>query len=413
VATDLDEVAALVAAGDERAAFGKLRARLGWPRGKELAAGELPPWLEVLGVLAARRGMTELGELAAAVVRDPDSPDRLYDLGYALIDAGAPAVAATVLWRCLALVGDSEEVVCELMSALETSLAYRDAFAILDEHAALRARSFLCQYLYAFNAAMTGQLAITRTALIELRASSPETEAMRATIAAICARADRVAGACTLDERDLRGWHYVLTGGVVMHRSPYGFDDAMRGRYAWLQDSLGRIAFGIARLAPLVAALRPPCVYAPPGTGHAIVARALAARFELPLAPWPAVGSPAPGVVALYDLADLDAGDLPRLVQRRDGQILFAHASPWTRDSPIAPDATTLLYQTLVPPWPADADVNATADALAQAAPGSDELEADDPASWDVLVARAWPLEAPATRSRLWAGGPVPSNRFE
>ena len=30
---------------------------------------------------------------------------------------------------------------------------------------------------------------------------------------------------------------------------------------------------------------------------------------------------------------------------------LFAHARPWTHDSPVAPDVTTLLYQSLVPPW--------------------------------------------------------------
>src|SRR4030095_8380430 len=118
--------------------------------------------LELVGKLAARRGAQPLADLAGAAVRDPDSPDRLYDLGYALIDAGAPAVAATVLWRCLALVGDSEEVVCELVSALESALAYDDACSVLQEHAALRARSFLCRYLYAFNATMIGRLEILR-----------------------------------------------------------------------------------------------------------------------------------------------------------------------------------------------------------------------------------------------------------
>src|SRR5262249_58498871 len=127
-------------------------------KGRAIPAGELPSWLELLAELASRRGAAPLAELAGAAVRDPDSPDRLYDLGYALIDAGAPAIAAAVLWRCLALVGDSEEVVCELVSALESALAYPDALAVLEQHAALRSRSFLCQYLYAFNAAMSGKL---------------------------------------------------------------------------------------------------------------------------------------------------------------------------------------------------------------------------------------------------------------
>src|SRR4029079_17436559 len=119
----------------------------------------------------SRRG--PVAELASAVGRDPDSPDRLYDLGYALIDAGAPAIAAAVLWRCLALVGEREEVVCDLISALESALAYSDAVAVLEGHAALRARSFLCQYLYAFNAAMAGRLALTRTGLGQLGPAPP------------------------------------------------------------------------------------------------------------------------------------------------------------------------------------------------------------------------------------------------
>lgn len=419
----------LIAAGDDRAAFDQLRAGFGWPAGKAIPPDELPRWLALLAELATRRGADSLAELAGAAVRDPDSPDRLYDLGYALIDAGAPAVAAAVLWRCLALVGDSEEVVCELISALESALAYRDALAVLEDHAALRARSFLCRYLYAFNAAMAGRLDVTRAALARLEPDSAETSGLRDTIRGICERADRVAGACSLDLRDLRGWHHVLTGGLLIHQSPYGFDDPMRGRFAWLADSLPRIAMGLDRLAALVAPLALPCVYAPPGRDHAIVAQAAGLRLGIPVAPWPAVGVPAPGLVVLYDLAELPSGDVARLVQRRPDQIVFAHASPWTTDSPLAPDVTTLLYQTIAPPWgahalvdpetqqvseaaPDDRPVEAIAAELA-ASPGLDAtgLAADQPAQWAALVARAWPPE-PGPRSRLWAGGPVPSSRF-
>jgi hypothetical protein len=422
-------IASLIAAGDDRAAFAQLRAGFGWPAGKAISPDELPRWLALLAELAGRRGADSLAELAGAAVRDPDSPDRLYDLGYALIDAGAPAIAAAVLWRCLALVGDSEEVVCELVSALESALEYPDAFAILEEHAALRARSFLCRYLHAFNAAMSGRLDITRAALAQLVPDSAENGALRDTIRGICERADRMAGVCPLDARDLRGWHYVLTGGLVMHQSPYGFDEPMHGRFAWLADSRPRIASGLDRLATLIAPLGLPCIYAPPGRDHAILAQAASLRLGIPVAPWPAVGVPAPGLVVLYDLAELPTGDIARLVPRRPEQIVFAHASPWTVDSPLAPDVTTLLYQSLVPPWgahalvdpqtrelteapPDDRDVDVIAAELAASAPLDDgELAADEPARWSALVARAWP-PAPGPRSRLWAGGPVSSSRF-
>ena len=42
---------------------------------------------------------------------------------------------------------------------------------------------------------------------------------------------------------------------------------------------------------------------------------------------------------------------------------------------------------------------------------GIERFEADEPARWEALVGRVWPPE-PGPRSRLWAGGPVPSNRF-
>ena len=433
---DPTAIAALIAAGDDRGAFDQLRAQLGWPAGKAITGGELPRWLELLAEIAARRGADSLAELATEVVRDPDSPDRLYDLGYALIDAGAPGIAAAVLWRCLALVGDSEEVVCELVSALESALAYGDAFAVLDEHAALRARSFLCRYLYAFNAAMIGRLEVTRAQLAglaaepaDIAADAPDAAGLRETIRGIVARADLVAGLVPLDDRDLRGWHYVLTGGLVSHQSPYGFDTPMHGRYAWLADSLARISTGIDRLAALVAPLELPCVYAPPGRSHEILAHAVSRRLGLPIAPWPAVGVPAPGLVVMYDLADLPSAEVARLVQRRPAQVVFAHASPWTIDSPLAPDVTTLLYQTLVPPWgahtivdpetrevsesaPDERPIEVIGEELA-ASPGLDagELTADEPTRWDGLVARVWPL-ATGPRSRLWAGGPVPSSRF-
>jgi hypothetical protein len=386
--------------------------------------------MRLLGDVAGKLGAAGLEDIAKAAVRDPDSPDRLYDLGYALIDAGAPSIAASVLWHCLKLVGDSEEVVCELVSALESALAYNDAFAILEQHAALRTRSFLCEYLYAFNAAMTGRLDTTRSVVARLTPDSPETEQMMATIAGIVERADRLAGVAPLDSRDLRGWQYALTGTLVTHQSPFGFEEPMHGRYAWLQDSFARIVTGIERIAPLVRSMKVQCVYPAPGRDHEIVAHAIAARLELPIAPWPAIGTPAPGLIVAYDLGTLDRVELGRLQQRKEDQILFAHACPWTRDMPVAPDVTTLLYQSLVPPWgestivdpdtkqvklaPADSRPveQIAADLLASPGLDIDDRACDEPAKWAALVERAWP-PAPGVRARWWAGGPVASNRFD
>ena len=339
---DAAAIADLIAAGDDQTAFTQVRARLSWPRGKDVA--ELATWLALSGHArdparrddprrARGRGGRRSGQSRSPVRARLRADRRRHARDRRVGPVEVPACSSATAKRSCA----------SWCRRSERALAYRDALAILEDHPALRGRSFLCRYLYAFNAVMSGNLAIARAALAALAPDGEETEAMRAAIVAMLARADRVAGAASLDERDLRGWHYVLTGGLVSHQSPYGFDSPMHGRYAWLQDSFGRIATGLDRLAQLAPAA--PCVYAPPGRGHEIVAHAVAKRMNIPFAPWPAIGVPAPGLVVLYDLAELPAAEIPRLLQRRPDQILFAHASPWTRDFPIAPDVTTLLYQ--------------------------------------------------------------------
>lgn len=399
---------ALLAAGDARGALAHLRQHLAWPRGRDVV--ELSGWLRLLRGVTAALGITGIADVIDQAVRDPDSPDHLYDLGYALIDAGAPSLAASVLWHCLKLVGESEEVVCELVSALESALAYGDAFAILDQHAALRSRSFLCEYLFAFNAAMSGKLDTTRAVYARLAPDSEETESMLGTIRGILERADQIT---PHDARDLRGWQYVLTGTLVIHQSPYGFDEPMHGRYAWLQDSLPRVKSGLERLVPLARRVEPACVYALPGRDSEIVAQAAATLLELPLAPWPAIGIP-DGLIVAYDVAEVPSDALTRLATRKARQVLFAHASPWTRDFPIAPDVTTLLYETIVTPWAKDerSPEAIAADLVASASLAADDTTCEELDRWAHLVERTWP-PIPGLRSRLWAGGPVASNRFD
>lgn len=408
MADDIAAGEALLASGDARGALVHLRHCLAWPRGREI--GELPRWLRLLRDVSAALSVGVLPQVAEEAVRDPDSPDKLYDLGYALIDAGAPSIAASVLWHCLKLVGESEEVVCELVSALESALAYNDAFTILEQYSSLRSRSFLCEYLFAFNAAMSGKLDTTRSVYSRLVPDSAETESMLGTIKGIVDRADQIA---PRDAHDLRGWQYVLTGTLLAHQSPYGFAEPMHGRYAFLQDSLTRVKTGLDRVVPLARAIAAPCVYALPGRDSEIVAGALASLLDVPLAPWPTIGIPE-GVVVAYDLADIPPDALGRLAIRKGGQLFFAHASPWTRDCGVAPDITTLLYETIVEPWREDSRAPEAIAADSVASPGLDAEESacDEPDRWAHLVATAWPA-LPGQRSRLWAGGPVPSNRFD
>ena len=413
------------------AAFQRFRWHLWYPIAAPLPPAQLAEALALLARIVDALGDLELGGALARAAGDVHDPDALYDAGYALIDSGLPAIAATVLARCLEVVPGSEDVVTELSAALERCLRYGDAQKLLEAHPHLIASSFLCRYLLAYNAAMAGDLATTRAHAALLVPDDDNQRVMAGRITGFVARADRVAPVTPLDGVDLRGWHYVLTGGVLAHRSPYGFDEPMHGRYAWLQDSIARVKTGLDRLREALAAweIAVPVVYAPPGRDHEIVGLAAAKLFGVELAPWPAVGVPAPGLVAIYDL-DGVGRELERLVERRAGQIVYAHACPWTHDGPVAPEVAMLLYQTLTAPWgarlvvdreqggtrsvePDARDASAIADEIV-ASPGldGDEASCDDPAAWTQLVRAAGP-PAPGRRERLWAGSPVTSSKFE
>jgi hypothetical protein len=418
---------AALAEGDPERAFREFRWAIA-DRDGGLPPEQLADGLGVLARIVVAMGDRELAERCAAASVAIGDDATLYELGYHLIEAGLPAIAATVLRRCLALVPGSEPVVTELVAALERDLRYRDARDLLAAHPELRAENFLCRYLYAYDAAMSGDLAITRAVAPTLIGRDDGERFMADRISAIVARADRVTGVTPLDDADLRGWHYVLTGGLLLHRSAHGFDDGMRGRYAWLQDSLDRIRTGLDRLRAVLTAwaVTPPCIYAPPERDDEILAEAASRLLGLPRAPWPAVGLPAPGLVVIYDLSRCAWHHVERLIDRRPDQLLYAHASPWTDDSAVAPDITMLLHQSLVAPWAerlvlADGPRTRPADdrspaAIASEVPGTpglaaEETAVDDLPGLEALIAAAGaPLVG--RRERLWAGSPVLSNRF-
>lgn len=416
-------------AGDAEGAWRSLRALVSYPR--LVPVPELEDALGVLAPVFAALGARALAERTAEASVAPADPERLYALGYQLIEDGLAPLAVTVLARGVELAPDSEALVTELVAALEAQLAYRDAARVLAARPALLDASFLCRYLLAFDSIMSGEVDAARAVAPRLVPAEHAQERMAARIAAMLGRAERVAASCPLDGHDLRGWHHVITGGLLLHRSPYGFDEPMHGRYAWLQDSWALVRHGLVRLKAVLAAWgwQPPCVYAPPGREHEAVAAAAAALLGVEQVPWPAVGAPAPGLVVAYDLAAVAPRDLERLAQRRRDQVLHAHVTIWTEDAPVAAESTTLLAQSVVAPWGRQLSIDPEtkqarhaeedardADALgatilAAPAPSEDAIACDDEPGLVALARLVGPPE-PGPRERGWAGSPVPSNRF-
>src|SRR5262249_33963592 len=328
--------------GEAREAFAKFRWTMEYPG----QLGDDPErWRDALTVFARIAALLAGDAFATLVRRAADAPDdvrALYDLGYGLIEQDLNGIAATILARANLLLPNQERLVTELACALERDLRFHEACRFLRAAPELIEQSFLCRYLLAYNALMTGDLTEPRQMLRGLDpGDDPDGTFLTDRIAGMLSRADALQGVTPLNETDLRGWHFVLTGGVLLHLSAP--EDDMRGRYAYTQDWPPRCLEGIRRLASVFEAwsVRPARVWLLPDPDSASLGLAAAEVLGLPGEPWPVGGTTEPGLIVAYDLSTLDGTLLVQVRQHRKGQFLWAHASCWTTAWLFAADLTT------------------------------------------------------------------------
>lgn len=425
------EALSLLRQGDPEAAFHQLRPALSWP-GPEDAA-ELSTLLEAVGTIMNAMAGPALGDLFRAAARQPPSVRGLRDLGYGLMDVGLPELAAVALARARELGAKDEGTLSVLASALEQVGLPGTARAMLRGEAGALATSPALRHQLALLTALSGDLAELRQLLPRLGAPADDQQrTLAAFLQRVLYRADQVSDRFPLDDRDLRGWHWVLSGGLLTHLSPYGFDEGMNGRYAFVQDSGTAFLHGLARLKEALEAMgeRPAVVYAVPDRDSEIAATAAARFLGLPIRPWPLRGIPAPGLVVAYDLRAADPNVQIALLRREPGQVLWAHVGCWTEPAIVSPDVVTLLAQHVIPPWGEQVRLNPDTGEVesVQADEGSpDEIAtkilASEPAHEDdraldaperaALVARALAsLPETRPRERGFVGSPVSSARF-
>ena len=154
------------------------------------------------------------------------------------------------------------------------------------------------------------------------------------------ARAGTARTVTPLDRRDLRGWHYILTGAILVSLSPWGFDAGMTGRYAYLRDSMRDCAAALRRRELIVgsAGVVPKSVALLPDRSSQILGIAAAAVLGLPAADFDPA-SPAPhSLVVAYDLPQADPGVAMALRERAPGQVLFERATCWTSPPRVTAD---------------------------------------------------------------------------
>ena len=261
-------------------------------------------------------------------------------------------LAVRPLARALDLAPESALVLSELVTALEQDGQHTRAVAVLEEHESVM--GWVHRFQYVYNALMVGSLDKAAEGFGRLPephdgAWTPAREKVRRMLA----RADIARTVSSLDHEDLRGWHYVLTGGVLASLSPYGFD-AMTGRWAYVSDSAASCAAALGRLGLILAAsTAPQSVALLPDRSSQILGAAAAAMLALPAADFDP-GNPAPhSIVVAYDLTRTDPGAVAALRERVPGQVVFERVTRWTDPPPVTADVSGLLAQTIISPWAA------------------------------------------------------------
>jgi hypothetical protein len=245
-------------------------------------------------------------------------------------------------------------VLSELVTALEHDGQHARAVAVLEEHGSVM--QWLHRFQYVYNALMAGNL--EKAAEGFGRLPEPEDAAwtpLREKVRRMLARAGSARAVTSLDGQDLRGWHYVLTGGVLGSLSPYGFDVGMAGRWAYLGDSVEGCAAALQRLTLILDAAdaAPESVALLPDRSSRILGAAAAGTLGLPATDFDPAKPAAHSLVVAYDLTETEPSAVAALRERAPGQILFERATCWTDPPRITADVSGLLGQTVVPPWAA------------------------------------------------------------
>jgi hypothetical protein len=321
--------------------------------GDELPLGQV---IQLVAGAARLAGFDDLAQAAVAVRGGDCSGTReaqaLYGFGFACLERGAGYLAIRPLARALDLAPGSARVLSELITALEGDGQHARAVAVLEEHEPVLQWEHRFQYVCnALMAGLPGKAADGFTRLPEPQdaAWQPAREKARRMLA----RADIARTVTPLDSLDLRGWHYVLTGGILATVSPYGFEDGMTGRFGYLGDSMAGCAAALARLQLILTAAgtTPRAVALLPDRSSRILGTAAAALLGLPAADFDPGQPAAHSLVVAYDLTSTDPDAVAALRQRTPGQVLFERTTCWTDPPPVTADISGLLGQLVVPPW--------------------------------------------------------------
>ena len=417
---EVEAIFAALAAGEGE------RARALLLRGLAQEPEALGPWMEAIAALSEPGSRLHDAARAGAQVDDVTAR---FAVGRALLEARLPMLAVTFLRAADRAQPHEPAIVLELASALEEAGENAAARAVLEAEPEVCATWFRARYQRAFNAVMSGDLAGAAAATKLLAPRGQEERRQAARLRDMLARADAVSGVTRLDAQDLRGWHYVLTGGLLLHQNPRE-PERLRGRYVLSQDEFGRCLEALLRLRRLLGLMRLdiPELLALPDRDSVALATAAGRFLHLPVDEW-RPDSRSYGMVVAYDLGAAPVATRRTLVKRRGGQVIWSHMLSWVEPVGLTPEIVTALHQVNTPPWGPrlvrDADggvhrrppLDASADELAARILAAPVEEVAGQEALDALVqagdvpAAGW-RRLRGEREPLWFMGPVRSDRL-
>ncbi len=348
---------------------------------------------------ALSMSLADLASASSALADAPSSTTAMHAFGYACMEHDASFLAVPALTEALTRDPASRPIMMELASALEREERHAEAVAVLERRDA-DLEPWPDRYLLVYNAVLSGDLAKARAQFERL--SGPSEERWLPAYDRVRRMLDRSADS-TPGPRDLRGWHYVLTGGIL---STLCSDEETTGRWAYVGDTYARCLLGLNRLRLILdtTGVRFRTVSLLPDRSSLILGLAASLLLGVPAEPF---GGGSPGsVVIAYDLRDSDE-IMPFLRERHPHQIVYEHATCWTDPPLVAADVSTLLVQTITPPWPLERPADAAALEITRA--GEEPLVDEPLATFARDVTDHW-LTGP--RDGVPSSGPVPGDRF-
>ena len=381
--------------GDAREAFLIFRGAHAYPTGPTTLA----EWKLSFDLFArVSRALSVNPGIVRDIERLAETPDdlvRLELLSQELIEQNLPDMAATVLAWADDVEPAQESVVIALGHALEAAFLPHEGVTHLRRHGTLISECPVVRYQLALLHLLAGQLDATEHHVPALaRAHDPSVQLAATQLGDSVRRARAIRHVTALDDSDLIGWHFVLNGSFLLHRSREG-SQTMNGRYAFVQDDWELCREAIHRVDAALDAmeLAPPRIFALPERGSQILAHAAGQLLDLPVLDWPedAAGRELPGLIVAYDMSELSEPTYRTLQMHRPGQVLWNHANCWTSRQPLAADLVTYLHQQQRAPWGERLSVD----------PKSGTMSSTPPLAHDVKTLAAMIVKAPLPEGAL------------